>query len=58
MNDRTMLQTAGVSVAVGNAVPEIQAMVDFVVAPNSAFGICECIENIALPLLCGEPIRK
>lgn len=58
MNDKPMLQAAGVSVAVANAIPEVQTMVNVVVAANYEFGICECIERVALPLLRGESISK
>lgn len=46
MNDETMLKAAGYSVAMGNAVPEIKKICDFVTKSHDDFGITHAIEHI------------
>jgi len=45
-NDEAMLQKAGFSVAMGNAVPEIKAMCDFVTRTNEEEGVAYAIERV------------
>lgn len=47
-NDLPMLQTAGFSVAMGNATPEIKAMADAITLSNAEDGVAEAIERYAL----------
>ena len=44
-NDRELLELSGWGVAVGNAAPELKAVADAVVAPNTAHGVRECLER-------------
>ena len=44
-NDVSMLQAAGYSVAMGNAVPELKAVADEVTADNAHDGVAEVIEK-------------
>jgi len=46
MNDESMLKSAGYSVAMGNAVPEIKQICDFVTKSNGEYGITYAIEHI------------
>lgn len=48
-NDISMLEFAGLSVAVGNAPPEVQAAAGFVAAPCEDDGVAEAIERWILP---------
>ena len=43
-----MLEWAGLSVAVGNAVPEVKAKVDYVTAGNAADGVAEAFRRFVL----------
>lgn len=45
-NDEAMLRKAGFSVAMGNAVPEIKAMCDFVTRTNEEEGVAYAIEMV------------
>ncbi len=47
-NDLSMLEFAGVGIAVGNAPPEVQARADGVVASNDADGVAEAIRQYIL----------
>jgi Cof subfamily protein (haloacid dehalogenase superfamily) len=47
-NDISMLEFAGLSVAVGNAPPEVQAAAGLVVAPCEDDGVAEAIEQLIL----------
>lgn len=51
MNDLPMLRIAGNGVAVANAEPDVLNQVKNVVAANTEFGVRECIEKWAMPLL-------
>ena len=44
-NDISMLKFAGVGVAVGNALPEVKAVADCVVASNDEDGVAEAVEQ-------------
>ena len=44
-NDISMFRTAGVSVAVGNALPEVQAEADFVCGTNDEDGPAKFLEE-------------
>ena len=44
-NDQSMLEMAGLAVAVGNAVPELKAMADVIVAECDQDGLAEAIET-------------
>lgn len=46
--DAPMLEYAGVGVAMGNALPEIQARADWVTRPNSEDGVAVAIERFVL----------
>ena len=48
INDREMLEWAGVSVAVENAEPEIRQLADFVTRPSNQNGVAEAIEKLVL----------
>ncbi len=43
-----MLEFAGISVAVGNAPPEVRAAADLLVASNDADGVAEAIQAVIL----------
>lgn len=45
-NDMTMLDYAGVGVAMGNAVPEVKAMADYITASNDEEGIATFLANM------------
>lgn len=47
-NDETMLKAAGLSVAMGNAVPEIRALAHEITADNAHDGVAEVIEKYLL----------
>lgn len=47
-NDLSMMEFAGLAVAVGNAPPEVQAAADLVVAPCEGDGVAEAIELLIL----------
>lgn len=49
LNDLTMLQAAGVGVAMGNAAEEIQQKADLVTSSNLEDGVAEAIERYILP---------
>ena len=44
-NDTEILQTAGVAVAMGNALPEIKKIADFVTADNDNDGVAKVVEK-------------
>lgn len=46
MNDEDMLKTAGFSVAMGNAIPEIKKICDYVTLSNDEQGITHALEHI------------
>jgi len=48
LNDLEMLRWAGISVAVGNADPEVKARVDYVTARHDADGIAQAIQRFIL----------
>lgn len=48
LNDLEMLNWAGISVAVGNADPEVKARVDYVTARHDADGIAQAIRHFIL----------
>ncbi len=50
MNDEDMLKTAGFSVAMGNAIPEIKNICDYVTLTNDEDGITHAIEHIITEL--------
>jgi Cof subfamily protein (haloacid dehalogenase superfamily) len=47
-NDLSMLQAAGLSVAMGNATPEVKALADIITLSNAQDGAAEAIERYAL----------
>ncbi len=47
MNDRQMLQAAGIGVAMGNATAEVQACADYVTTDNDHDGIYQALEKMA-----------
>jgi len=47
-NDLSMLQAAGIGVAMGNAVPEVQAEADYVTAPADADGIAQALRHFGV----------
>ena len=47
-NDATMLQIAGVGVAMGNGVPEIRALADYVTGSNDEDGIADALEHFGI----------
>ena len=47
-NDRTMVELAGLGVAMGNATPEIQQVADVITADNNHDGVAEAIEKYVL----------
>jgi Cof subfamily protein (haloacid dehalogenase superfamily) len=47
-NDRTMIEWAGLGVAMGNAPPELQAIADYVAPPVSEDGAAEVLERFVL----------
>lgn len=51
MNDIEMIRWAGVGVATANAEPAVRRAAQRVVASNAECGVCQCIEDIALPRL-------
>jgi len=44
-NDTQMLEKCGIGVAMGNAIPEVRAIADFVTADNDADGVAVWLEN-------------
>ena len=53
-NDLPMLQTAGLSVAMGNATPEIKAMADVITLSNADDGVAAAIERYVLSSEIGQ----
>ena len=49
-NDRSMLEWAGLGVAVGNASPSLRAIADYVAPPVTEDGVAEVIERFILTL--------
>lgn len=47
-NDATMLQFAGMGVAMENGVPEIRALADYVTGSNDADGIADALEHFGI----------
>ena len=47
-NDRSMLEYAGTSVAVDNAIPELKAVADFIVGSNDDHGVAEALYSLVL----------
>ncbi len=47
-NDITMVKYAGTGVAMGNAVPEVKAVADYITASNEEDGIAEVVEKFLL----------
>ena len=47
-NDLTMIQNAGLGVAMANATPEVLAAADFVTASNNEDGVAKAIERFVL----------
>lgn len=52
-NDVAMFARGGLSVAMGNASPQVQAAADFVTASNNADGFAQAIERFVL----GETVQ-
>ncbi len=42
-NDMTMIEASGIGVAMGNAIPELKALADFVTASNDEAGVSVAI---------------
>lgn len=49
-NDRTIIRTAGIGVAMGNAEEELKRMADYVTASNEDDGVAKAIQRFALIL--------
>lgn len=47
-NDRSMLEVAGLAIAMGNAVPEIVAVADYQTSTNDAHGVAVALEKFVL----------
>lgn len=47
-NDTAMIEYAGVGVAMGNAIPELKAVAQFVTAANTEDGVARAIEKFVL----------
>lgn len=47
-NDITMVEYAGIGVAMGNAKPEVKAVADYITASNEEDGIAEVVEHFLL----------
>ena len=45
-NDRSMLEEAGIGVAMANAVPELRAVADMIAPPNAFEGEARCIRRV------------
>ncbi|WP_069803653.1 Cof-type HAD-IIB family hydrolase [Thermogemmatispora onikobensis] len=50
-NDVEMLRFAGLSIAMGNAPPEVQAVADYVTSDNAHDGVAQALERLVLPTL-------
>jgi len=48
MNDLELLKAAGLGVAMGNAMPEVKALADTIVASNAEDGVAEALERFVL----------
>lgn len=48
INDLKMLQFAGIGVAMGNAIPEVKAVADFVTATREEDGVAQALERFVL----------
>lgn len=47
-NDTAMIEYAGIGVAMGNAIPELKAVAQFVTATNTEDGVARAIEQFVL----------
>lgn len=47
-NDLSMIQMAGIGVAMSNGVPELKAIADYVTADNDASGVAQAIDKLVL----------
>ena len=47
-NDYSMIEQAGIGVAMGNAIPDIKQIADFETATNNASGVAKAIEHFVL----------
>ena len=47
-NDRSMLEVAGVSVAMGNAIPSIKAIAEFETVTNNDSGVAHALKKYVL----------
>ena len=47
-NDMTMIRTAGIGVAMGNAVEALKAEADYVTVTNDEDGVADAIEKLVL----------
>ena len=47
-NDTAMIEYAGVGVAMGNAIPELKAVAQFVTGANTEDGVARAIEKFVL----------
>lgn len=47
-NDMTMIRTAGIGVAMGNAVEVLKAEADYVTVTNDEDGVADAIEKLVL----------
>ncbi len=48
INDREMIQNAGLGIAMGNAIPEIKAVADYVTETNDAEGVAKALERFVM----------
>ena len=49
-NDISMIEAAGVGVAMGNAAPEVQAKADFVTTAVDNHGVLNALRHFGLPV--------
>ena len=53
VNDKEMIENAGLGVAMGNSSPDMKAIADVVVGDNNSEGVAEVIEKFVLENYCG-----
>jgi Cof subfamily protein (haloacid dehalogenase superfamily) len=58
LNDVLMFKQSGLSIAMGNANPEVQRQATFVTASHEDEGFARAIEEIVLPLCAGVPAHR
>ena len=48
VNDKTMIEKAGIGIAMGNSAPYIKEVADYVVTDNDSSGVAQAIETYIL----------